>query len=511
MADWYVSSVAYAALPAWQATHAYSVGNIIKPVSPTTGQEYAFRCTTAGTSGGSEPSWNTAKANNGTRTDSGATWTNVSGQSTYNWSAPAGTLWCITNASFADRTAVGDRVFLSSDHAESGIGNQYAFNSGTTAWGVIEIISVSRAGSVPPVAADVTSGASITGSTGAPTFEANCNLYWNGVSLINSAGTNFYFNTNATKSHYLKNCALYLNSPGSSTLRYTSPNGTKLILDNTTLQFSDAGQTISGATRGLEIIWLNTPSALAGATFPTSLFGTTSTSNYTCITCRGVDLSAVTGTLVDTASTPSAKVLLDSCKISSGVTRYATPGTSTFPYEEIELVNCYDGTTEGLNERYQAAGSLTTERTIVLTNGAADDVGGYSLKMVSSSRSDFQCMPLESFWFDVENTSTGSSKTATVEIVSSASLNNVDIISRLEYYGTSSSTVTSFADSLATPLTASAAVTTSTATWTSSPSTPVYQKLQITFTPHTAGRVRAQVRLGKASTTVYVNPQVTIT
>src|ERR1700741_447543 len=116
MADWYISSVAYAAMSSWQASHAYTVGALIKPTSPATGQEYAFRCTSAGTSGGSEPAWSSAKSNNSTINDSGAQWTNVSGQSTYNWSAPAGSLYCMTNATFADRTAPGDRIFLSSDH-----------------------------------------------------------------------------------------------------------------------------------------------------------------------------------------------------------------------------------------------------------------------------------------------------------------------------------------------------------------------------------------------------------
>jgi hypothetical protein len=52
---------------------------------------------------------------------------------------------------------------------------------------------------------------------------------------------------------------------------------------------------------------------------------------------------------------------------------------------------------------------------------------------------------------------------------------------------------------------------TSTATWNSSPATPVKQRLQFTFTPQIAGRVRGQVRLGKPSTTVYVDPVITIT
>jgi hypothetical protein len=178
----------------------------------------------------------------------------------------------------------------------------------------------------------------------------------------------------------------------------------------------------------------------------------------------------------------------------------------------IELVNCHDGTNTR-NERSQVAGSVTTERTIDMTGGAADDLGGLSLKMVTNaSKLDKMVSPLESFWFDVENTSTGSSKTATVEIVSSASLYNDEIWLLLEYMGTAGNTLASFVDSKpVTPLTAAVAVATSTASWNSSPATPVYQHLQVTFTPQRAGRVRGRVMLGKASTTVYVDPNIVIT
>ncbi|WP_210253991.1 hypothetical protein, partial [Bradyrhizobium pachyrhizi] len=73
---------------------------------------------------------------------------------------------------------------------------------------------------------------------------------------------------------------------------------------------------------------------------------------------------------------------------------------------------------------------------------------------------------------------------------------------------TSGSSVATITESNANVLTATAALTSSSATWNSPPSTPVYQKLQISFTPQKAGRLRGRVMLGKASTTVWVNPQI---
>ena len=260
----------------------------------------------------------------------------------------------------------------------------------------------------------------------------------------------------------------------------------------------------------LDFNWLNTASAVQGATIPTNLFKQ-ATNSGVMATCRGVDLSAVTTTLVQASSSQSGvKALFDSCKISSSATIFGASSGGTG--DIVELVNCYDGTNPR-NERYGSGGKVVTERTITLSGGGADDIGTFSQKFVSNSTGlDKWAFPLEGFWFDIENTATGSSKTATVEIISSVTLNNDDISLLLEYQGTAGSNLVSFASSLpTTPLTANAAVTSSALTWNSSPATPVKQKLQVTFTPQVAGRVRGIVKLGKISTTVYVNPVITIT
>jgi len=284
-----------------------------------------------------------------------------------------------------------------------------------------------------------------------------------------------------------------------------------VILYNSTLRFGGTGQSVVCNGGPMEFIWLNTPSALAGAIFPSvSLFSSLANAQVLTVTARGVDLSALTSSLVANASIQSGcKYLFDSCRIASGVTRYTSTGVAN-TRDLVELINCFDGTNI-LNEKYTPAGGVTTERTITLAGGATDDVGIFSHKLVSGTNIDKFVQPLEGFWMDVEYQTTGSSKTAAVEIISSASLNNDEISLFLEYQGTASSPVASFASTgpgsvLGTP----SALPTSTATWNSSPSTPVKQQLSVTFTPNTAGRVRGQVRLGRASTTVYLNPVITI-
>lgn len=503
MADWYVSSAAYTAITAFQATHVYSIGDITRPTAPGFTANCTYRCTTAGTSAASEPSWNTGQGS--TTTSGTAVFTNVSGLSTYGWSAAAGNLCTITNN--ASRLTVGDRAFLSSDHSESDSSRAWNINNGAAAFGLIQIISVNRAGSVPPVAADILNGATLTVPTvGSMGLEAFCNVYWQGITFNVTATGDLGINAaSSTKAHYFKDCTLK-NSGGGASSKIGSTKLTKITLDNTTVQFSHVGQYLIG-----DITWINTPSALQGATIPTAIFINQSPNYNSLVSLRGIDLSALTTTILTSQNLAAdAKILLDSCRIASGVTRFSLVSSTLSPSgDEIELINCYDGTNI-INERHTAAGSITTDRSTYLNAGAQDDIGAYSLKMVSNARSDFASMPLDCFFLDVENTATGASKTATVEIISSGSLNNNDIRLQLEYMGTSASPIASFVESLASVLTAASALPSSAVTWISPPATPQKQYLQVTFTPQRAGRVRGLVRLGKVSTTVWVNPQITI-
>jgi hypothetical protein len=509
MADWYVSSAAYGGIAAFVPSVAYSVGQIVKPTAPALKAQWALRCTVAGTAS-TEPAWPTT--NNGTVVSGGATFANVSGQSAYGWGAAAGDIPTLIGAVGTTRFAAGDRMFVSSDHAETqAASTTYGSGSGTASYTSAQVLSVNRAGSVPPVAADLTPGATATVTTGTLTIDATFPVYHYGMNYVftSSATSAIVFNATGVKTTLLDGCQLYLNT-ASTTPKIGSGNASTCILHNSTLRFGNASQGIQPSTGGaiFEFIWLNTPSAIAGATIPSLLFIPTGANTNMTATLRGVDLSAITGTLVGNANA-GGKYLFDSCRIASGVTRYSTT-TVANTRDLVELINCYDGTSI-LAEKYTPAGTVTTERTITLAGGATDDVGIFSHKMVSGTNIDKFVQPLDGFWMDVEYQTTGSSKTATVEIISSASLTNDEISLFLEYQGSSGSPVASFVSTgpgsvLGTP----SALATSTATWNSSPATPVKQLLSVTFTPLLAGRVRGQVRLGKASTTAYVNPVITI-
>src|SRR5437868_461152 len=118
MANWYVSSVGWTNVTAWAASTAYSVGNIRRQLaSPAVGNERVWRCTTAGTSGSSEPPWTLTAGS--TTSDNSVVWTEITGQETYqgtSWAAPHARL---KNAFASGWAVAADTVFVSSDHAET--------------------------------------------------------------------------------------------------------------------------------------------------------------------------------------------------------------------------------------------------------------------------------------------------------------------------------------------------------------------------------------------------------
>lgn len=69
-----VTSSPSSAYSAWAATTAYSLGDVRRP---TTRNGHRYRCTTAGTSGGSEPSW--PKTDGATVSDGTVVWTEYGG------------------------------------------------------------------------------------------------------------------------------------------------------------------------------------------------------------------------------------------------------------------------------------------------------------------------------------------------------------------------------------------------------------------------------------------------
>jgi hypothetical protein len=435
----------------------------------------------------------------------------VTGNATYGWSAAAARLQ-VVSFNLVGWAALGDTVYLSSDHAETQSTALIVYSAGNDATPVL-FISVNRAGSVPPVAADILPGASIS-TTGANSLAIWNNGWWEGITFSagNAAnGASINLNPNTSRSSmYFKNCALVLNNTaGGQAINVGNTNaGSSYTFDNTSVQFGSVSQTVApGGVSRFE--WLNTAVPIIGATLPTNFLSP----GYTNTLLRGLDLSALGSgkTLVNASISTWCRIQFENCKLGASVTPVSP--AAQFRDVSVSLINCDSGATGYRNEFYSFEGSIVTETTITRASGASDGVQAISWKGVGSGNNyNNYTAPLRFAPICQWNSLTGSGRTATVEIISSATLTNDDIVLDLEYLGSSGSPLGSIVTTaIATRLTTPASLPTSIKTWNASPATPVKQYLQVTFTPQMAGLVVARVQLRKAGAiVVYVDPLITI-
>lgn len=512
MADWYCSSVAWTAVTAWSAALTATTGMIRRQsTTPTVGNERVWVCTTGGTTGGSEPSWTLTKAS--TTTDNGVVWTECTGNSTHQQDNGVTNSWAAPHARLENAIswmANGDRCFLSSDHTQTKTGSSVTFASpGSGCF----FISVNRTtGNIPPLAADITTGAAVSitaASFGNLTIQGEGD--WSGVSFTVGTGTDNFIGLaiGATQGKYRwRNCTFAIGGSGANNSMSVGGNVvSRQRFDNPTFNFAGSSNLGLPGNSGAGRFFMS--GVTFGGTLPATLIGLNGSAE---IEIHASDLSNLTSsqTLFAGGSTQETHARLLNCKLSSGM-HIVSMTNNLGDQLHVDVMNCDSGATGYRNEWHTAVGDITTETTITRSGGATDGVQTVSHKWVSTSNATL-LGPVDGPVLWAWNSATGSSLTATVEIQSGATLNNDDIWLELEYLGSSSFPISTLSDtSIATPLTTHAAVTTSVATWNSSVGSPIYQKLVVTFTPQLVGLVAGRVRLAKASQTVYVDPKITIT
>ena len=519
-ANWYVGSTKWSAVSIWVALTSYSVGDLRRQTAAlgtlTVGNERVFRCTTAGVSGAAEPTWVLTKG--ATTTDATAVWTEVTGVDTYGWGAPHARL---ANA-FA-WGAAGDVFWVngnaSTPHAETQAAAMTLTSPGTAA-SPCQVLCVNDA-STPPTALAETSAISTTG-----TYAIVFNTGFTYVYGITFTGTSSSATTiitfvasSAPWGWTFENCKLVCGNTSTSGVISIGISGSvrdqKLVLNNTKIQFANASQSISIGSA--TIFWVNTPAALAGATFPTVLFRPTTTGIGAIVTCSGVDLSALgSGKSLVTASNNNGAIFnFNNCQLGSNVA--AISGAITSPggtRTYIDACDSSDPSNGPRSEAYTYQGSVTTNTGIYRTGGASDGTA-YSLKMATNATGVSFISPLVNRPIFKVSGTTGSAITATVHIIQadgSTALKESECWAEVEYMGTSGSTLTSFLnDNASTVLTLSTTdQATSTETWTGLTGTPVKQKLEVTFTPAEKGYYMIRVYLAKPSATVYVCPKIVV-
>lgn len=445
---------------------------------------------------------------------------NIYVRSTDGNNADDGSTWALAKATIAGAAAVdaaGDTIFLSDAHAESTAGAVAITLAGSQA-------SPSRLlcgddAAEPPTTIAATATITTTGANG---ITVSGWLYCYGVAFYcgtggTSASVILCFVSGDTQT--FEGCEFRIVNTGSSTAAIQCESDAAGAPGN--LRWIDCDVRFAHANQGIRLErstfeWRG-GSILSGGTSPSNLFlvGGSSSRGVSAMV-DGVDLSngASTMNLVAGAQARAAKFVFRNCKMPgswSGSLLSGTIGNAT----RAEMYNCDSADTNYKVWVEDYCGSVKDETTLVLTGGASDGTTTLAWKMATSADAEYPLNVLRSPEIASEFlTSTGSSKTATVEILhdSATALKDDEVWLEVEYMGTSGFPLALFAsDAKANVLATAADQASSSATWTTTGLTNVNkQKLVATFTPQEQGVALVRVCVAKASYTLYVDPKVTI-
>jgi hypothetical protein len=424
--------------------------------------------------------------------------------------ADNGSTWALAKATLAaalTASAAGDTIYMSQSHAETKA-TQITLTSPGSAASPVRVICVND-GAAPPTAVATTVTVTTTSSA---SILINGYVYFYGVNFsLGSAANSPILAIGASSTEMqciFDTCQITMTATGAFAAIQTNYTGAtghfSAVLNNTNITFTNVSQGIIVQAGSLQ--WRR--GAIGGATFPTTLFQ--AAARPSTVLLSGLDLSGLgSGKSLFAPSGTVVRAEVDNCKLGASVSMLS--GALTERGSKYRFTNCDSADTNYRYHQQEYQGTITHEATIVRTGGANDGTTAISRKMVSTANSSFYA-PLELGPLVIWNDLT-SSLTVTVHIVTdNVTLTDAQCWIEVEELGTSGYPLSvtqsdRAADILATP----ANQTTSTEAWTTTGlTTPVYQKLNVTFTPAEKGPIKVRVMLAKASTTVYVCPKVEV-
>lgn len=425
--------------------------------------------------------------------------------------AADGLTWTNAKATMVAAVAAGNPVWCDKATGESVTGSNLTITAGTQAAPVMVTSGFEAAttGLSSPAA-----GYGVTVSGGTFAIAINGWGHYDGIVWTCGTGTNngsiSLCQSGDNVQHYLLNSFILGGSGASARINCgigSTSNATRVVWDACNVQFAGTGQSIS-----VQNSWLRwNGGAVISGTTPTKLFSTLS-GRFAKIEVFGVDLSALANTfyfLDPVSGGGPVELTVIGCKLPSG---WASSQLINSPGQinaRAELYDCDDGNNGYVRFAVQDPyGSAVQETTTTIT-GVGDDLSDYSIKIVSSSVSEWPCLPFRLHPQYKRNTATGSSKTLTVEITSDdATLTNKDVVLRARFYGSTTSPLIGEQSSAPRVTLTATALTTSAQAWNSAKAHTY--KISVSFTPNRKGYVTWDVLLFKPSTTVYVSPKAVI-
>lgn len=425
--------------------------------------------------------------------------------------ADGGSTWALAKATLTGVAAIdtaGDSLYVSDNHAESTAGAVTLAFAGTLA-SPTRLLCVDDSAE-PPTALATT--ATVT-STGSNNMTISGSVYVYGIAFICAQVLTLNSGSASTRQTY-DNCKFSLTASGSSGNFWTASGDNATFsteLRNCTLNFNHASNytVLAGDTQIIGGSFAGTGST------PTNVFRFRSDRTHGRAVIDGLDFSALASTVNlftgGTTSITACRAVLRNCKLPaswSGSLLSAAPGA---PGQRYEMWNCDSTDTNYRIWIEDYAGSI--KQSSAVYKDAFSGGTEHSYVFSSTANAEYPLILLYGPDFFADNATTGSSVTATVEIVTdNVTLKDDECWLEVMYMGASGVPLgTWVSDCKADVMATAANQATSTESWTTTGlGTPVKQKLSVTFTPQEAGYVIGRVVLAKASTTVYVDPQLTL-
>jgi hypothetical protein len=411
-------------------------------------------------------------------------------------------------------SAAGDTIYVAHTHAETAANSSITLTCPGTESSITRILCVNTGTGV------VATTATVTRTSTSDIFIYGY-LYCYGITFkTGSGGVNSRIwlasNTQQTEQHY-EQCAFQIGSTATSSqninIGTTSFAQARIITwTNCYVKLGAAGsQRVS--VNYAQLNWSG-GGFQSGTATPDALIGFNNSISPAEVILSGLDLSNVSSTaaIFDARYSIPVLAVLRNSKLPASWTGTIFTGTIT-QASFGALYNCDDGSTNYrlLTSAYH--GSVQSETVIVRTGGASDGTTPLSWKMTSSAANKYPIAVLKSPEIVQWNETTGSSITATIEVITdNVTLTDTECWLEVEYLGTSGNPLSLFvSDAAANVLATPVNQTTSTEAWTTTGlTTPTKQKFSVTFTPQHKGFIHAVVKLAKASTTVYVDPKLTV-
>jgi len=493
----------------WQPSHSYSLGArcVCRVTYGTTAaRAYVYECTTAGTSGSSEPTWPTTPGN--TVNDGDVVWT-CRQSNDGNWNNAHPIAWYLT--AYNTNIAAGDTILVHYQHNEyADLGSyDYIIQGSSVLGNPIKLYSVDKADDTVRVGA-VIGTASLYNSLKFQGSAYSYGICYKAPSLIRlpyagNGNASWVIEGNGTDD------TIYSLSTSSKiqiggTLSYTGV----LILLNAVIRIDNLNPSIE-LNYNARIKWKG--GKLKSTTGLTKLFYTTSSASI--IDCSDVDFSQV-----GAGSTPTSIISVSGGDIEAAVfTRCKLPtdsgftpisGTWDLPSKGKVIFHHCSGSNK-VHSLYEASyeGTVQHEETIIRDGGASDGVTPISWKMASSANTKEPIIALESppitAWAEAGD------QEITIEGIydGTTNLQTDEVWMDVEYPADASTGLGAVTTSRIKPWETPVDLLGSGASWvTTGMSNPNKFRLNLSISTGKTGPVTARIYLAKPSTTIYIDPMI---